>query len=508
MTATLTFDDEFNSLSLWNGTSGTWSTTTAFVDPNGNGSSLPSNGEQEWYINANYAATASVRPWTVNNGVLTLTAQKVDPSIAQYLGYNQAGLPAMGSYQYTSGLIETNHSFTQTYGYFEMKAQLPQGDGLWPAFWLMRADGSWPPELDVMEALGKDTTTAYASVHTAQTGSHTSVGQAVNVGNFSSGYHTYAVDWEADTITFYYDNKQVMQVATPADMHSPMYMIANLAMGGGWAGSADASTPAVSQMNIDYIRAWDSNPYTNGGAIPSGTIPTDPQSMAIHDVLRVDPAQSDLTGLAGQVAAGSASFSDLVAQLTHEANATSSVATLNYEFFTGSAPTSAGMDFLVAPSGPNANNLNSAYYQAFNLENRYINFAVNLGKAGAGAAGFQATYGGLSLFDATKQAYATIFGGTPSDTKVHALLDPTLTVNGQTLTRADYLAVYGGDGANGLGTKAAMVGWLLAEAEKAHVGTYALSNDAFLTDVALHNAPFAVDIVGHYAQAGFAYQPG
>jgi len=276
--AKLTFNDDFNSLSLWNGSSGTWSTTTAFVNPNGNGSSLPSNGEQEWYINANYAPTASVKPWTVSNGVMTLTAQKVDPSIQQYLGYNQAGLPAMGSYQYTSGLIETNHSFNQTYGYFEMKAQLPAGQGLWPAFWLMPSNGAWPPELDVMEALGKDTSTAYASVHTNQTGSHTSEGEAVNVGDFSSGYHTYAVDWEADKITFYYDNKQVYQVATPADMHGPMYMIANLAMGGGWAGSADGSTPFPAQMDIDYIRAWDSNPYTNGGDIPSSSPPPSPPS--------------------------------------------------------------------------------------------------------------------------------------------------------------------------------------------------------------------------------------
>jgi beta-glucanase (GH16 family) len=278
MTAKLTFDDEFNNLSLWNGSSGTWSTTTAFVDPMGNGSSLPSNGEQQWYINANYAPTASVKPWTVSNGVLTLTAQKADPSIQQYLGYNQSGLPAMGSYQYTSGLIETNHSFNQTYGYFEMKAQLPAGQGLWPAFWLMPSNGAWPPELDVMEALGKDTTTAYASVHTAQTGTHTSQGEAVNVGDFSSGYHTYAVDWESDKITFFYDNKQVYQVATPADMHGPMYMIANLAMGGGWAGSADGTTPNPAQMNIDYIRAWDSNPYTNGGDIPQSTSPSAPTS--------------------------------------------------------------------------------------------------------------------------------------------------------------------------------------------------------------------------------------
>src|SRR4029453_11421217 len=59
-TATLTFSDEFNSLSLWNGTSGTWSTKYPFAPDKGG--SLPSNGEQEWYINSMYAPTTSVRP--------------------------------------------------------------------------------------------------------------------------------------------------------------------------------------------------------------------------------------------------------------------------------------------------------------------------------------------------------------------------------------------------------------------------------------------------------------
>ena len=68
-TARLTFDDEFNNLSLWNGSSGTWATTFWYQDLNVNGASLPSNGEQEWYINSNYGPTAGVTPWTDNNGV-------------------------------------------------------------------------------------------------------------------------------------------------------------------------------------------------------------------------------------------------------------------------------------------------------------------------------------------------------------------------------------------------------------------------------------------------------
>lgn len=212
--------------------------------------------------------------------------------------------------------------------------------------------------------------------------------------------------------------------------------------------------------------------------------------------------------LSFQISSGAVLPGAAVTTVIRDAADTTSVATLSYQFFTGKAPTAAGMDYLISPTGPNPNNLNSDYYQTFNEENRFINFAVNLGKLGDGAAAFNASYGALSLFDATRQAYTTIFGGTPSDTKLHALLDPVLSFDGLSMTRADYFAFYGGDGLNGIGTKAAMVGWLLTEAVKADVGNYALSNDAFLADVALHNAPYGVDVIGVYNQPGFAYIPG
>jgi hypothetical protein len=190
--------------------------------------------------------------------------------------------------------------------------------------------------------------------------------------------------------------------------------------------------------------------------------------------------------------------------LVQEAGFTSSAATLSYEFFTGKIPSAAGMDFLVSPTGPNPNNLNSAYYQSFNLENRYINFAVNLGKTGEGAAAFNTAYGALDLFAATRKAYGVIFGATPTDEKVHAILDPVLSLNGATLTRAEYFAAYGLDGANGIGTKAAMVGYLLAEAVKADLGIYAKANDLFLADAA-DGATYNVDIVGVYGKPEFIF---
>ena len=261
-TATLTFGDEFNSLSLWNGTSGTWTTKYPFAPDSGG--SLPSNGEQEWYINSMYAPTTSVRPWTVSNGVLTLTAQPASGSIQ----------PLINGYQYTSGLINTYNSFSQQYGYFEMRAQLPAGQGLWPAFWLLQTDMSWPPEIDVMEVLGHDMTTLHTAAHTNQTGSHTSTGASIKVPDMSAGYHTYGVDWQKDYITYYFDGNQVWKTATPSDMNEPMYMIANLAVGGYWPGNVNSTTPMPAQMKIDYIRA-----YTDKGNVvtpPTNPPPTDP----------------------------------------------------------------------------------------------------------------------------------------------------------------------------------------------------------------------------------------
>jgi beta-glucanase (GH16 family) len=254
-TAHVTFNDDFNALNLWSPSNpnGTWATTFWYQDPNGNGATLAGNGEQEWYINSNYGPTSGIKPWAASNGVLTLTAAPAGGA---------SGL--INGYAYTSGEINTYHSFSQTYGYFEMKAQLPAGQGFWPAFWLLPENGAWPPELDVMEVLGNDPTRLYNTVHTNQTGSHTMAGDGgVQVADMSAGYHTYGVDWEPDAITFYFDGQKVYSTPTPSDMHGPMYMIANLADGGYWPGGANGQT---GQMHIDYIRAYAAGPDSSASS--------------------------------------------------------------------------------------------------------------------------------------------------------------------------------------------------------------------------------------------------
>ncbi|HEY8616114.1 hypothetical protein [Phenylobacterium sp.] len=223
-------------------------------------------------------------------------------------------------------------------------------------------------------------------------------------------------------------------------------------------------------------------------------------------VLRVDPALASagdrtlLSSLVAQVDAGGLSLSGAVARVIELALRTTSVANLSYQFFTGLTPRLEGLDYLVSPLGENPNNLDSAYYQSFNLENRYINFAVNLGKHGEGRARFEAAYGPLSLADTVRKAYLEIFGQTPSGEKASLLLsDAVPDGRGGTYSRAAYFAELAQDTPEGLGTKAALVGWLLAQAAKETLGPYVSANAAFLQDLALDgHASFNVDLLAAY----------
>ena len=154
-TAQLTFKAAFVSLSLWNGTSGTWATDYWYDPIHGSGGTLGgSTGEQEWYINSNYPPTQSITPWAVADNKLRLTLDLAPTNIQ----------PLIDGYRYTSGQINTFHVFSQTYGYFEMRAKVPAVSGMWSAFWLRRENGEWPPELDILEILGRDTTTLHYSL--------------------------------------------------------------------------------------------------------------------------------------------------------------------------------------------------------------------------------------------------------------------------------------------------------------------------------------------------------
>jgi beta-glucanase (GH16 family) len=229
----LTFADEFNTFDSSPDGSHGWRSTLDWGNR-----TLPSNHEAEYYSDS----SVGVNPFHLHDGILDITATS---------GSNPLGLP------YNSGVITTENSFSQLYGYFEIRTELPVGAGLWPSFWLLPANHSWPPELDVFEELGNNPTTAVVTVHSASTGVHTSIASAVATADLSHGFHTFGVNWEPDVIKWYIDGTEVAEAPTPADMHQPMYLLANLAVGGAgsWPGVADPSAfPAT--MSIDYIHVY------------------------------------------------------------------------------------------------------------------------------------------------------------------------------------------------------------------------------------------------------------
>ncbi len=239
---TQTFSDDFNTLQLRSGSEGIWDAKYWWAPEEG--ATLEDNGELQWYINPSYEPTSSVNPFSIANGVLTITAEQTPEEISDEIN----------GYAYTSGMLTTHASFAQTYGYFEIRADMPDDQGVWPAFWLLPEDGSWPPELDVVEMRGQDPNTVHVTVHSNETGEQTSVSSAVSVSD-TEGFHTYGVLWEEDEIVWYIDDVAVARADTPSDMHEPMYMLVNLAVGG-MAGTPGDDLADGSEMKIDYIRAY------------------------------------------------------------------------------------------------------------------------------------------------------------------------------------------------------------------------------------------------------------
>lgn len=242
-TGRLTFDDEFDTLDLSRYNSRYWWGARW----------LAGNGERQVYVDPSYTGDQDtpmrLNPFAVENGVLRIEAAVPPMAVAKHLK-GQA---------YTSGLLTTFSSFSQLYGYFEIRAQFPAGKGLWPAFWLVphvKAPGG-EPEIDVVEMLGDDPTTLHMALHwTDPSGQFRSKESTVRVPDMSGSFHRYGLDWTASRIAWYFDGKRVAETETPISHHEPMYLLLNLAVGGHWPGLPSKQTHFPAEMLVDFIRAY------------------------------------------------------------------------------------------------------------------------------------------------------------------------------------------------------------------------------------------------------------
>ena len=238
----LTFEDNFDTDGLIDETS--WSYELGDGTDNGLSPGW-GNNELQYY-------TARPENIKVEGGMLHITALKESFQGAAY----------------TSARISTKGKVEQQYGRFEARMQLPWGQGLWPAFWLLGSDideVSWPQcgEIDIMEYRGQAPSTLIGTVHGPGYSGGLAVSKEYNLsaGRFDTGFHIFGIEWGPDYINFYVDDVLYNQI-TPEDVEGewvfdhPFFIILNVAVGGNFVGPPSASTVFPQTMLVDYVRLY------------------------------------------------------------------------------------------------------------------------------------------------------------------------------------------------------------------------------------------------------------
>ena len=172
---------------------------------------------------------------------------------------------------YTSARLKTLGKFSQTYGRFEARIKIPRGQGIWPAFWMLGNDvdkPGWPDcgEIDIMENIGKEPALVHGTIHGPGYSGANRIGAAYGVSGgpaIADNFHVFAVEWEPNAIRFYVD-EHLYTTRTSADLPKgakwvydhPFFLLLNVAVGGGWPGSPDASSTFPQEMLVDYVRVY------------------------------------------------------------------------------------------------------------------------------------------------------------------------------------------------------------------------------------------------------------
>ncbi|HEX8789659.1 MAG TPA: glycoside hydrolase family 16 protein [Polyangiaceae bacterium] len=177
-----------------------------------------------------------------------------------------------GTCLYTSARLKTQGLFSQAYGRFEARAQMPFGKGLWPAFWMLGDNidtVSWPAcgEVDILETIGTDISTNHGSLH-APSYNPTGTYSLPNGAKYSDAFHTFAAEWEPGVVRFYVDDV-LYETRTSGETDAggtwefdhPFFLIVNVAVGGMWPGDPDSTTTFPQTLKVDWIRV-----YTKNGA--------------------------------------------------------------------------------------------------------------------------------------------------------------------------------------------------------------------------------------------------
>lgn len=212
----------------------------------GNGDNGWGNRELQYYREENTA---------LEGGNLVITAKQED----------------FGGKFYTSSRIITQDKVEFQFGRVDIRAAMPEGQGLWPALWMLGAnfdEVGWPAcgEIDIMELLGHEPDVVHGTAHFAtNTGERRFLGMSRELSGddtFAGEFHVFSIVWSHNRIQWLVDGVQY-NMLSPADVspatwpfNNQFFVLFNIAVGGQWPGSPDATTTFPQQMHVDYIRVF------------------------------------------------------------------------------------------------------------------------------------------------------------------------------------------------------------------------------------------------------------
>ncbi len=228
---------------------------------NGSAGSLPNKKKWTYDIGCSGWGNNELECYTKRKQNVSMDGRGQLAIVARKESYN--------GHDYTSARILTEGLFAHEYGRFEARIKIPRGQGTWPAFWMLGSNFDtvgWPDcgEIDVMEEIGSQPQTVYGSMHgLGYTGSLIGSSYTLPKGTLADAYHVYAVEWSASKISWYVDGVRY-ETRTRKDLPAgakwafdhPFYITLNLAIGGDWPGSPDATTRFPAKLLVDYVRVY------------------------------------------------------------------------------------------------------------------------------------------------------------------------------------------------------------------------------------------------------------
>lgn len=190
---------------------------------------------------------------SVSGGLLTIEARQ----------------ESFASASYTSSRIKTEGKRFFRYGKVEVRAKLPEGQGLWPAIWMLGENISstpWPAsgEIDIMEMVGGSgqEDTVHGTIHWDNSGAHAYSGGQTSLtsATFADDFHVFSIEWDASEIIWLVDgveyHTESIVTADKTELHKDFFILLNVSVGGDWPGSPDSTTSFPQQMLVDYVRVY------------------------------------------------------------------------------------------------------------------------------------------------------------------------------------------------------------------------------------------------------------